>query len=103
MVALKNVRDKKQFMYLAKQVYSEEGLGLYIAYLDATQRPHGYLFLDVTRDTDDVLRFRNMFPVKYPLVVYPDIGGGACEIDLPRPSSAQNSRTEVTYSRYNQL
>jgi len=36
-VALKNVRDKKQFMYLANQVYPEDSIGLYNAYLDATQ------------------------------------------------------------------
>jgi len=35
-VALKNVRDKKQFMYLAGQLYPEDSLGLYNAYLDAT-------------------------------------------------------------------
>jgi len=34
---LKNVRDKKQFMLLASQVYPEDSIGLYKAYLDATQ------------------------------------------------------------------
>jgi len=48
-VALKNVRDKKQFMYLTNQVYPEYSIGLYNAYLDATQQPHGYLTLDLTR------------------------------------------------------
>jgi len=38
-VALKNVRDKKKFMYLVSQVYPEDSLGLYNAYLDATQEP----------------------------------------------------------------
>jgi len=41
LVALKNVRDKKQFMYLAKQVYPEGITGFCNAYLDATQRSHG--------------------------------------------------------------
>ena len=31
-VAFKNVRDKKQFMYLASQVYPEDSVGLYNAY-----------------------------------------------------------------------
>jgi len=37
MVAFKNVRDMKQFMYLASQVYPEDSVGLYNAYLDATK------------------------------------------------------------------
>jgi len=91
-VALKNVRDKKQFMYLANQVYPEDSLGLYNAYLDATHRPHGCLILDLTQDTDDGLRFRtNIFPTQYPPVVYSDIGDEACEVELPRPSLAQDS------------
>jgi len=40
-VPLKNVRDNKQFMYLASQVYPEGSLGLYNAYLDAKQEPYG--------------------------------------------------------------
>jgi len=51
MVALKNVRDKKQFMFPGIQVYTEDIIGLYNAYLDATQEPHGYLLLDLTQDT----------------------------------------------------
>jgi len=61
-VALKNVTVKKQFMHLAIQVYTEDSLGLYNAYLDATQIPHDYLILDLTQDTDDGMRFRtNIF------------------------------------------
>ena len=79
LVALKNVRDKKQYMYLSNQVYPEDSLGLYNAYLDATQKPHGYLILDLTQDTDDGLRFRgNIFPEEYPPVVYSDKGDEAC-------------------------
>jgi hypothetical protein len=50
---LKNVRDKNQFTYLARQLFPEDSDGLYKAYLDATQRPHGYLLLDLSQDTDD--------------------------------------------------
>jgi len=96
-VALKNVRDKKQFMYLAKQMYPEDSLGLYNANLDATQRTHGYLMLHLTQDTDDGLRFRtNIFPEDYPPVVYYDIGDEACEDELPRPSRTEDGRTEIT-------
>src|SRR5215469_3165304 len=62
-VALKNVRDKSQFNYLARQVYPENSESLYRAYLEATEKPHGYMIFDFAQDTDDLLRFRtNVFP-----------------------------------------
>jgi len=45
-------------MYLAHQLYPEDSIGLYNAYLDATRRPHGYFILDLTQDTNGGLRFR---------------------------------------------
>ena len=36
-IALKNVRDKSQFQYLARQVHPEDSDSLYKAYLDATE------------------------------------------------------------------
>jgi len=84
-------------MYLAQQVYPEDSFGFYYAYLDATTRPHGYLILDLTLDADDGLRYRtNIFLKEYLPIVYSDIYDEACEIDLPRPSRAQDSRTEIT-------
>jgi hypothetical protein len=75
LVLLKNVRDKNQFTYLARQVFPEDSDGLYKAYLDATQRPHCYLVLDLTQDTDDRLRFRkNAFPTEYPPVIHAAVG-----------------------------
>jgi hypothetical protein len=41
LVLFKNYGDKKQFLYLARQVYPEHPESLYNAYLDATQQPHG--------------------------------------------------------------
>jgi len=35
-------------MYLANQVCPEDSIGLYNAYLDATQRPHIYIIIDLT-------------------------------------------------------
>jgi hypothetical protein len=62
-VALKNVTDKNQFLYLACQVDPEDSDSLYRAYIDATEKPHGYLILDFTQDTDDLLRYgTNVFP-----------------------------------------
>lgn len=69
-VALKNTRDKNQFLHLARQVYPENPTSLYGAYLDATKLPHGYLVLDLTQEANDLLRFQtNIFPPE-PTVVY---------------------------------
>jgi len=85
-------------------MYPEDSLGLYNAYLNAPQRPDVYLILDLTQDTIDGLRFRtNIFPTEYPPVVYSDIGDEACEIELSRPSRAQDSRTEIARCLNNQL
>lgn len=70
-VALKNVRDKSQFLYLARQVHPQDSEILYKCYLEATERPHGYLILDFAQDTDDRLRYRtNVFPDEYPPIIY---------------------------------
>ena len=54
LVLLKNVRDKKQFLYL-----------------DATRQPHGYLILHFAQYTDDTVWFRtNVFPDEGPPFVY---------------------------------
>jgi len=101
---LKNMRDKKQFIYLAKQVYPEDPLGFYNACLDATERTHGYQILDLAQDTNDGLRLRtNIFPTEDPPIVYSDIGVEACEIELLCPSRAGDSRTEIALSLNNQL
>jgi len=55
-VALKNVRDKKQCMYLPNQVYPERNIGMYNAYLEATQRTHGYLIFDLAFRSKSVHR-----------------------------------------------
>jgi len=70
-VALKNVRDKSQFQYWARQVHPEDSESLYNSYLEATERPHGYLILDFAQDTYDRLRYRsNVFPDEYPPIIY---------------------------------
>jgi len=96
-VALKNVRDKKHFMYLASQVYPEDSLGLYNAYLDATQEPYGYLLLDLTQNTIDGLRFlTHIFPDKIPpLTVYSYVGDDAREEELSHSAGAEDGRPEI--------
>ena len=54
-------------MFLARQLYPENSTILYKAYLNATQRPYGYLILDLSQDSNDLLRFRtNIFPTNPP-------------------------------------
>ena len=68
---LKKTRDKSQFTHLARQVYPEDSAGLYKYYLDAIERPHGYLVLGFSQDTDDRIRIRtNIFPDDGPPVFY---------------------------------
>jgi len=71
-------------MYPANELYPEGSINLYNAYLNASQRQHGYLILDLTQDTNVGLRFRtNVLPTdNCALTVYSDIGNEACEIKL---------------------
>ena len=87
---LNTVRDKQQFMHLDRQVYPEDSSSLYKAYLDATKRPHGYLILDLSQDTNDLLRFRtNVFSDEGPPIIYDAVGDDATMIELPRTTRAQ--------------
>jgi len=82
LVLLKNVRDKNHFIFLARHIYPESSASLYKAYLDATQRSHGDLFVDLSQDTDDRLRFRtDIFPTGQ-TIVYTPISDEASEIEL---------------------
>jgi hypothetical protein len=84
LVLLKNVRDKNQFLYLARQAHPEGSQSLYESYRDATTQPHGYLILDFAQDTDDRLRFRtNVFPDEGPITVYASIKDEAHKVELP--------------------
>ena len=55
-------------------MYPEGIDSLYMAYLHETQRPYGYLMLDLSQDTEDRLRLRpNVFPTEYPPIIYAPI------------------------------
>jgi len=62
-------------MFLARQVYPENSTSLYKEYLNATQRPYGYLILDLSQESNDNLRFRtNIFPTDPPTpIIYAPI------------------------------
>jgi len=84
-------------MYLASQVYPEDSLDLYNAYLDATQEPYGYLLLDLTQNTNDGLRFRtHIFPDQnHPLTIYSYEGDEASEDKLSHSAGAEFGRPEI--------
>ena len=83
LVLLKNVRDKNQFLYLARQAYPEDSQSFLEAYLDATDQPHSYFILDFAQDTKDKLRFRtNVFPDEYPPVIYAPVNNETHKIKL---------------------
>jgi hypothetical protein len=86
LVVFKNVRHKIQFAYLTRQMYPENSNSLYQTYLEATQKPHGYLLLDLSQDTDDLLRFRmNIFPRDIP-IVYDPLENEEDKVELFYPS-----------------
>jgi len=83
LVLVKNVRDKNQFTFLARQVYPEQSQSLHKSFRDATERPHGYFILDFAQDTDYRLRFRiNVFPDEGPPVVYAPINDETDTVQL---------------------
>lgn len=71
-VILKNPRDKSQIEFLARQVFPRRPKTLVDIFEAATQKPHSYLFLDLTQECPDSVRFRsNLF--NPPMVIYKPI------------------------------
>jgi len=62
-VLFKNLRDSSQFVHLAKQLYPHNSRFAHEAYVDAMNRPYGYILLYLRSDQDDDLRLRtNIVP-----------------------------------------
>lgn len=71
MVLFKNPRDRSQIMHLAKQMFPGNVKYLQEAYVDATSKPYGYLFMDFKPHCPDNMRVRtNVFPQEKPHYVY---------------------------------
>lgn len=58
MVIFKNPRDKSQILPLARQIYPENPNEFVKVYKEATDYPHGYLWLDLTQSASDLIRFQ---------------------------------------------
>ena len=66
LVLFKNPRDKSQVNFLARQVEPRRinWLAFIDFYEEATKRPHGYLFIDLTQECLDEDRYRtNILPI----------------------------------------
>ncbi len=62
-VLFKNPRDAMQVATLARQMYPGQSKFLVEAFRNATEKPFGYLLLDLKPDTDEKYRVRkNIFP-----------------------------------------
>ena len=89
LVVLKNVRDKNQFLNLARKAFPEDRQSLLGAYLDVTRQPHGFMILDFAQDTDDTLRFQtNVFPDEGPPIVFAPVNDETHKVQLPQRRSA---------------
>jgi hypothetical protein len=74
-------------------VHTENSDSLYRAYIDATEKPHGYLILDFAQDTNDLLRYRtNVFPEEYPPVIYVPMKDETDKIELPHSTSIKDGK-----------
>lgn len=73
LVLFKNPRDKSQVFPLARQVFPENPSSFVKVYKEATSKPYGYLFLDLTQTTNDVLRFQtDIFNIYYKTCYCPE-------------------------------
>jgi len=71
-VFFKNPRDKTQTSILAKQMFPGRSTKAFTEMFErATDRPHGYLLIDLQQNTPSEIRLRtNIFPDEAPMIVY---------------------------------
>ena len=68
-VIFKNPRDKSQIEFLARQILPHNSKALITAFEAATEKPHSYLFLDLTQQCPEQYRYRgNIFDK--PMLIY---------------------------------
>ena len=88
-ILFKNPRDINQISHLARQMFPpKQSNFLQQAFRDATAIPHGYLFIDLKQETNELLRVRTgIFPEEKTYIYMPRQNVSS----LPRytPSSEQ--------------
>jgi hypothetical protein len=70
-VLFKNPRDKRQISVLAQQMEPRNSNFVRDSYLDATEKPHGYLVFDLRQDTPEELRLVTNVDTDTPTVYAP--------------------------------
>jgi hypothetical protein len=68
LVVFKNPRDKSQIGYLARQLNPENPRYVMEAYRMATEKPHGYLLIDLKQSTEENMRYKSDVFADYPSV-----------------------------------
>ena len=69
LVLFKNPRDKSQVEFLARQISPRNPKTLIQVFEAATEKPHSYLFLDLTQECPETFRFRSHLFDK-PMIIY---------------------------------
>ncbi len=70
-VFLKNPSDTLAIQTFARQVFPKNSQFFIEAFNDCTEKPFGYLFVDLSVRTPDCMRLRtNLFPHQWPVLVY---------------------------------
>src|SRR5271156_225425 len=71
LVLFKNVSDATQIAVIGSQMFPHNPSFLSHVYCEATERPHGYTFIDLRQETDDDLRIRSrVLQREFPMQVY---------------------------------
>lgn len=67
----KNPRENAQIASLARQISPGDWKWIVEAYHEITKQPHGCMLVDLTQETQEVLRFRsNIFPENFPMIAW---------------------------------
>jgi hypothetical protein len=59
MIIFNNVPDKTQFNHVARQIYPDHPQFLMDVFRNATSKPHGYLFIDLSHNVEEDLRVQS--------------------------------------------
>ena len=72
LVIFKNPRDTSQIHHLSRQILPHNSKALSKVYEEATSKPHGYLFIDLTQECPEKFRFRsNILPNSVePMIIF---------------------------------
>jgi len=72
LVLFKNPRDGRQIKCISSQIFPTNSSFLTDAYRQATERPYGYVIIDLTQQTSDECRvLTNIFPHEYCMYFMP--------------------------------